>query len=111
MSEDRATREYKKALALSEQAFGLQHAGRESEAVPLFAQASRIVWRCAVGFHEPIRCLLLRDAAILAVQAKNYVAARKMIEAGLFGDPMHEVAEEMRELLASLDMNTRRRIR
>lgn len=48
---------------------------------------------------EPTTSILIRSAASLAYNAKNYREAERMISYGLLGEPPHEIAEEMRDLL------------
>jgi hypothetical protein len=49
--------------------------------------------------HEPTRSVLHRSAASLAIDCGEIREARRLITAGLSGNPPWEIAEELRDLL------------
>lgn len=49
--------------------------------------------------EEPSRSVLHRSAASLAVDCGEYREAERLIASALFGNPPHEIAEELRDLL------------
>ena len=51
---------------------------------------------------EPTRSVLLRSAASLALDCKDFTEAERLLEKGLAGRPPADLAEEMRSLRRSI---------
>ena len=51
---------------------------------------------------EPTRSVLLRSAASLAVECREYREAERLIATALSGEPPEEICDELRDLLEEL---------
>lgn len=95
---------HEQAMTLAEAAIVARMEGDEMtsserfrEALELAAQAAaRIASQIA---EEPMRSVLHRSAASLALNCEEYRLAEKLLAVGLAGDPPTEIADEMRDLL------------
>ena len=69
-----------------------------------FSDGKRIARQAAarIASHvgeEPMRSVLHRSAASLALNCEEYRLAEKLLAVGLAGDPPAEIADEMRDLM------------
>jgi len=94
---------HKQAMDFAELAF-LEHVrGNYPEAIRLFKEAYDLEKIAAEATPdditaEPSRSILFRSAASLALNAKIYREAERMIALGLAGQPPAEIAQELRDL-------------
>lgn len=88
------------AMNLCDQALAARLGGDESKAERLFRKAFEQERLAAMEVKsEPTRSVLHRSAASLALEFGEHRAAEKLIAAALAGEPPHEIAEELRDLL------------
>jgi hypothetical protein len=96
-----------RAMDVAETAFLHRFRGNDTEAHQLFVEAYALEKEAALALEhelkaEPTRSVLFRSAASLALNAGAFQEAERMIFLGLLGEPPHEIAEEMRDLLIDL---------
>ena len=98
---------HRKAMFLAQDAMVLEAKGDPTSAIPLYEEAFHLEKQAAMAlFHsedkEPMRSVLFRSAASLALNCKLWREAEKMIACGLSGNPPYEIAEELRQLYNTL---------
>lgn len=92
------------AMDIAERAFLARFAGDSASADDLLRQAFEYERRAAesanqAGSEEPTRSVLLRSAASLAADCKEFREAERLVAVALSGDPPSDIAEELRDLL------------
>jgi len=98
------------AMDLAEKAFAADLAGKATvqslfqKAYQLERQAAELVLAKS-GDTEPSRSVLLRSAASLAIECREYREAERLIAIALSGDPPQEIAEELRDLLERVNFD------
>jgi tetratricopeptide (TPR) repeat protein len=99
--------QHRRAMDLADQALATRRRGDLSGAVALFRQAlehereaAELV--AADGAVEPTRSVLFRSAATLALDCGEIREAERLIAMALAGNPPHEIAEELRDLLEDI---------
>ena len=98
------------AMDFAEQALALKKSGQESEAAELFQRAYFLESQAAaLTVKEPARSVLHRSAASLALEFGGIREAEKLIAGALAGEPPDGMAEELRNLLETV--NFRRHLR
>lgn len=99
---------HRKAMEYADQAELLRMRGMAKEAREALESAYRCEKKAATaiakrGNFEPSRSVLLRSAASLALECGHHREAEKLVALGLSGDPPHEIASEMRDLLEQIN--------
>jgi hypothetical protein len=94
-------------MALASEAFQADLHARYSAAESLFRQAfdlERQAAKAVADDHgaEPSRSVLLRSAASLALDCREFREAERLIAIALSGDPPMELGEELRDLLETV---------
>ena len=97
------------AVDMAQEAFLKQKKGLQSQALALFREALEYEKRAVDAIFknnigEPARSIVIRSAASLALNAMYLRQAEKLASLGLLGDPPVEIAEELREIMALVDM-------
>jgi len=92
------------AMTLAEAAVVAQMEGDEATASERFQEALELATQAAAKMashvhEEPMRSVLHRSAASLALNCEEYRLAEKLLAVGLAGNPPAEIADEMRDLL------------
>lgn len=95
------------AMDLAERAFLAKRGGDAALAGRLTREAFQLERQAAEAMIdqwsvEPTRSVLLRSAASLAIDCREYREAERLLAAGLAGDPPPEIALELRELLGTV---------
>jgi hypothetical protein len=95
------------AMKLAGQAFHADLHGDFSAAEEFFRKAFDLEQRAALLLaddtgSEPTRSVLLRSAASLAVDCREFREAERLVAIGLSGNPPHEIADELRDLLETV---------
>jgi hypothetical protein len=90
-------------MILAEQAFLKRRVGVFADSIALFSEAYDLESQAArtlstVEEPEPSRSVLFRSAASLALNAKRFREAEKMVSFGLSGNPPEEIANELRNI-------------
>jgi len=99
---------HQKAMAFAEEAF-LAQQRKDWEAVQRLSQLAYQYEIQAVSMfersttNEPVRSILYKSAAALALQANMLTEAEKAVCEGLLGFPPHDIAIELREILDQLN--------
>lgn len=95
---------------MADQADLLKRQGKEDEALPLYKEslqfereAAYLARRQQVG--EPTESVLFRSAASLAYILKDYREAERLVCMGLAGNPPVEIAEELRSLYDTVNLD------
>lgn len=96
-----------KAIEFADNAFILKFKQRLEAATKLFGEAFLLEKQAALlakeqNIGEPTISVLLKSAASLAINANELIEAEKLICLALCGEPPHEIAEELRNLLEEL---------
>lgn len=96
-----------KAIELADNAFILKFKGGFEAAIKQFGEAFQLERQAALlakeqNIGEPTISVLLKSAASLAINANELNEAEKLICLALYGEPPHEIAEELRNLLEEL---------
>ena len=98
-----------RAMELADQADLLKRQGNTDDALYLYGQsleaernAAYTARREQIG--EPTESVLFRSAASLAYSIKNYREAERLICMGLAGNPPSEIAEELRSLYDTVNL-------
>ena len=101
---------HREAMDFADRAEAAQRRKARAEAAQLFRQAfDRDRERAAAVLFvndfdaEPTRSVLLRSAASLALECREYREAERLIAAALWGNPPVELYDELRSLLVELD--------
>ncbi|RYE18062.1 MAG: hypothetical protein EOP45_14705 [Sphingobacteriaceae bacterium] len=98
---------HNQAIEIADIAFIKKFHGKIDEAILLFAQAFELEKEAAYiakneKIGEPTISILLKSAASLAMNSEKYKEAEKLICLALYGEPPHEIADELRNLLEEL---------
>lgn len=96
-----------KAIELADNAFILKFKNSLEAAVQLFEEAFKLEKQAALlakeqNIGEPTISVLLKSSASLAINANQLDESEKLICLALCGEPPHEIAEELRNLLEEL---------
>ncbi len=107
---------HQRAMAIAEQAFLSQRQGELDRAFDLNKEAFRLESRAALAAAqavslEPTRSVLLRSAATLAFDIRNYREAEKLVAIALGGEPPEPIAEELRDLYEQINLARHLQIR
>lgn len=99
---------HREAMSIVDEAMLARREGNHSKSNKLFVEAFQKEKEAAMFFvgHddlEPTRSVLLRSAASLAIECKEYREAEKLVAIGLTGEPPNEIAEELRDLLENVN--------
>jgi len=95
---------HKQAMDLTELAIINKIHGKLEESFNLFNQAFELEKQAALLLleegdnSEPSRSILFKSAASLALNFDNFREAEKMISFALSGNPLPEIADELRDL-------------
>lgn len=94
-------------MEIAEQAFAAVRSGDLANADVLLRQAYEHERRAALALVatpeiEPTRSVLLRSAASLAIDCREYREAERLISYALSGEPPPEIADELRDLLENV---------
>ena len=98
---------HNKAIEIADSAFILKFRNSLETAIQQFEEAYILEKRAALlakeqNIGEPTISVLLKSAASLAINANLLDEAEKSICLALCGEPPHEIAEELRNLLEDL---------
>lgn len=101
---------HRKAIEIAETAFIKKSRGSTEEAIELFKEALSYEIQAAYmaldgQIGEPSQSILLKGAASLAINAKEYRQAEKLLGLALHGDPPDDIADEIRMLLEEVNFN------
>jgi hypothetical protein len=101
---------HKEAMNLASEAFVLRIQGQVDLANSLTLKAFKKERQAALSVLnetdlEPTRSVLFRSAASLAIECFEFREAEKLICAGLYGNPPDEIAEELRDLLETVNFS------
>jgi len=96
-----------KAIELADNAFILKFKDSLEAALQQFEEAFKLEKQAALlakeqNIGEPTISVLLKSSASLAINANQFDEAEKLICLALYGEPPHEIAEELRNLLEEL---------
>ncbi|MEN9918014.1 MAG: hypothetical protein RL662_450 [Bacteroidota bacterium] len=99
---------HNKAMEIADLADIKKAVGNTLEALHLYEEAFEYERKAAMGTYfnkekEPNVSILLRSAASLALNCNNNREAEKLIALGLSGEPPFEIAEELRDLLETVN--------
>jgi hypothetical protein len=102
-----------RAMELADLALDARRRGEAGEAATYFREAYVHERRAAEMVApemgaEPTRSVLHRSAASLAVQCGELREAERLIAVALSGNPPHEIAEELRDLLQQVHRSLRK---
>lgn len=103
-------------MDLADQALVARRLGDHSSALVLFRQAFEHEREAAElvvadGAVEPTRSVLFRSAATLALDCGEVREAERLIAMALAGNPPHEIAEELRDLLEQANFHRHLEVR
>lgn len=98
------------AMLLADKADALRRQGKKSEADTLYRQSLEAERQAALlareqAFGEPTESVLFRSAASLAYSINDYREAERLICLGLAGNPPAEIADELRSLYDSVNLD------
>src|SRR5258708_5237963 len=98
---------HNKAMELAGRAFHADLHGDYPSAESLFREAFDLERQAALLLvddqtAEPTRSILLRSAATLAVDCREFREAERLVAVGLAGNPPSEIGEELRDLLETV---------
>lgn len=98
---------HKDAMEIAGQAFKADIHGDFEKAQSLFEKAFELERQAALMLvddldAEPTRSVLLRSAATLGIDCKEYREAERLVAIGLAGNPPNGVAEELRDVLEKI---------
>jgi hypothetical protein len=98
---------HEQAMTLAEAAVIARTEGDEAASSERFMEALDLAREAAARIasrvdEEPMRAVLHRSAASLALNCEEYRQAEKLLAVGLAGEPPPEIAEEMRDLLEQI---------
>ncbi len=101
---------HKKALEIADFAFINKFKGNEEVAINKFKEALEFEKEAAFlakeqNIEEPTLSVLFRSAASIALNAKEFRTAEKLVAFGLSGEPPFEIAEELRNILEDIHFN------
>ncbi len=93
---------HQQAMLLAQDALVAIEHGQHQSAVKLYEGAFELEKDAALELHkigtEPLRSVLFRSAASLAMQAEQLREAERMIAFGLTGNPPEEIVSELRAI-------------
>ena len=100
---------HSKAMALADQADVLKREKKVEEAQSFYTKSFEAERQAALEAHsqqvgEPTESVLFRSAATLAYTIKKYREAERLICMGLAGNPPSEIAEELRSLYDTVNL-------
>jgi hypothetical protein len=95
---------HERAMSLAEAGVVARMEGDEATSCERFQEALELAAQAAakIASHveeEPMRSVLHRSAASLALNCEEYRLAEKLLAIGLAGYPPIEIADEMRDIL------------
>ena len=98
---------HRKAMFLAQDAYVLETKGDSISAIRMYEEAFYLEQEAALALlneedKEPVRSVLFRSAAALALNCKLWREAEKMIAFGLSGNPNNEIAQELRDLYSHI---------
>ena len=107
---------HRDAMALAERADLARQQGNTIEAAKRYREAFELESAAAQLLvdrfaDEPSRSVLYRSAATLALDIGEFRAAERLIATALIGDPPDEIAEELRELFAQVNLAYHQQLR
>jgi hypothetical protein len=107
---------HSEAMDLAELAFGFARIEKYDEAKIAFEKAMKLEAQAANALvdkfdSEPKRSVLFRSAASLALNCGQPREAERLASAALAGHPPHEIAEELRDLLETINLERHLEIR
>ena len=99
---------HNKAMELAQRAVVLRHEGSLDEAEECSRKALEYESEAASLIElsessEPTRSVLYRSAASLALQAKDFTTAQRLIANGLSGYPPNDIEQELRQLFEQIN--------
>jgi hypothetical protein len=99
---------HNQAMDLAEKAVVLKISGNIDESTKVFESAFALEMESALHLRdsfdsEPSRSVLFRSAASLALNAKLFRDAEKMVSIGLSGNPPDSIADELRNLYEDIN--------
>lgn len=97
------------AMELADQADSLKKQGNADDANAMYKQSLEMERNAAFEAHrqqigEPTESVLFRSAASLAYGIKDYREAERLICMGLAGNPPMEIADELRSLYDTVNL-------
>lgn len=100
---------HKRAMELADQVDLLKKQGNVDDALPLYKQSLEAEREAAYTAQkhqmgEPTESVLFRSAASLAYGIKDYREAERLICMGLAGNPPAEIADELRNLYDTVNL-------
>jgi hypothetical protein len=107
---------HNQAMDLAEKAVMLRIRKEPDESIKVFNSAFQLEMQAAMQLKdsfdfEPSRSIMFRSAASLALNARLYREAEKMIAIGLSGDPPDTIAEELRNLYENINFEKHLRLK
>lgn len=107
---------HSEAMSLAQQAFLAREKGSHKQAEELSKQAFRLESDAAEQLEreanaEPTRSVLYRSAASLAIQAKEFSEAQRLVAKGLAGYPPPEIEEELKDLYETINFEHHLQVR
>ncbi len=113
MADDEITRRHRRAMSYTQRAFDARDRGDTNIASRHFKTAFKLERACAEEFllrteYEPMRSVLYRSAATLALDAGERDEARRLARVGLAGNPPGEIADELRDVLNMADADEKK---
>lgn len=99
---------HNKAMELAEEADAAKRQGNVVQYKSLLREAYEQEKGAANAYlleesYEPTRSVLFRSAASLAVELEEWRSAEQLIAAALYGNPPQEIADELRDLLETVN--------
>ena len=99
---------HNQAMDLAEKAVMLRVRKKTDESIDAFNSAFQLETQAAMQLKdlfefEPSRSIMFRSAASLALNARRYREAEKMIAIGLSGNPPDPIADELRNLYENIN--------
>lgn len=97
------------AMELADEADSLKRQGKAEEATSVYKRSLEAEKEAALTAHaqqigEPTESVLFRSAASLAYGIKDYREAERLICMGLAGNPPVEIADELRSLYDTVNL-------
>jgi hypothetical protein len=111
-----ATVLHRQAMEIADAALAARRSGDYGRALKLFRKAfaaEKAAALLAASDHaaEPTRSVLLRSAAVLALDCEEPRDAERLLTLALSGDPPNEIAEEIRDLLEQVNFSRHLKLR
>jgi tetratricopeptide (TPR) repeat protein len=100
---------HEEAMDLVEQSAAVKAEGNHTQAAQLLQQAFENEAEAAELLAddlgaEPMRSSLHRSAASLAIECGNFQVAERLIVTALTGNPLEEIAEELKDLFVQINL-------